>query len=247
MFVVAVQSLSPVWLSATPWTIAHQSPLSTGFLSQEYQSGLLLPSHLKDWTSVSCTGRQVLNHWATWEAPVCVLPAGYHSQIWGLHHFSVLQSFRDASLPSRVNSQPVCLPGTLAVSPRWWEHRDPLTLIWWHSPPWGPTLWHADLSYLWQRQESALGKIPANLHSTLSHHSLLQKDSFWKGASYLVLLWNPFKGEFWPRQPQWRCQISSASWKGVPSTVWSRWRRCCLVCCHGNDLVGAVCLVFKNQ
>ena len=28
----------------TPWTVAHQSPLSMGFLRQEYWSGLLFPS-----------------------------------------------------------------------------------------------------------------------------------------------------------------------------------------------------------
>ena len=36
--------LSHVWLFATPWTIAHQAPLSMGFPRQEYWSGLLLPS-----------------------------------------------------------------------------------------------------------------------------------------------------------------------------------------------------------
>ena len=30
--------------SATPWTIAHQAPLSMGFTRQEYWSGLPLPS-----------------------------------------------------------------------------------------------------------------------------------------------------------------------------------------------------------
>jgi len=29
---------------ATPWTIAHQAPLSMGFFRQEYWSGLPLPS-----------------------------------------------------------------------------------------------------------------------------------------------------------------------------------------------------------
>ena len=36
--------LSHVWLFATPWTIAHQAPLSMGFPRQEYWSGLPLPS-----------------------------------------------------------------------------------------------------------------------------------------------------------------------------------------------------------
>ena len=36
--------LSRAWLFATPWTAAHQAPLSTGFSRQGYWSGLTLPS-----------------------------------------------------------------------------------------------------------------------------------------------------------------------------------------------------------
>ena len=36
--------LSRVQLFATPWTIAHQAPLSTGYSRQEYWSGLPFPS-----------------------------------------------------------------------------------------------------------------------------------------------------------------------------------------------------------
>ena len=45
-----VQSLSRVQLFATPWTIAHQAPLSMGFPRQEYWSGLpfSLPRALPD-------------------------------------------------------------------------------------------------------------------------------------------------------------------------------------------------------
>ena len=39
-----VKSLSRVRLFATPWTIAHQAPLSMGFSRQEIWSGLPLPS-----------------------------------------------------------------------------------------------------------------------------------------------------------------------------------------------------------
>ena len=35
---------SGVWLFATPWTVAHQTPLSMGFSRQEYWSGLPFPS-----------------------------------------------------------------------------------------------------------------------------------------------------------------------------------------------------------
>ena len=37
-------SLSHVWLFVTPWTVAHQAPLSMGFSRQEYWSGLPFPS-----------------------------------------------------------------------------------------------------------------------------------------------------------------------------------------------------------
>ena len=39
-----VKSLSYVQLFATPWTVAHQAPLSMGFSRQEYWSGLPFPS-----------------------------------------------------------------------------------------------------------------------------------------------------------------------------------------------------------
>ena len=48
---VKVKSLSPVWLLATPWTAAHQAPLSMGFSRQEYWSGVPLPSPAADLTS----------------------------------------------------------------------------------------------------------------------------------------------------------------------------------------------------
>ena len=36
--------LCRIQLFATPWTVAHQAPLSTGFLRQEYWSGLPFPT-----------------------------------------------------------------------------------------------------------------------------------------------------------------------------------------------------------
>ena len=39
-----VKSLSHVRLFATPWTVAYQVPLSTGFFRREYWSGVPLPS-----------------------------------------------------------------------------------------------------------------------------------------------------------------------------------------------------------
>ena len=39
-----IQSLSHVQLFATPWTVAHQNPMSMGFSRQEFWSGLPFPS-----------------------------------------------------------------------------------------------------------------------------------------------------------------------------------------------------------
>ena len=60
-----------------PWTVAHQAPLTTGFSRQEYWSGLPFPTpgdlpQLRNRTQVSCIGRRILDHWATWEALGCL-------------------------------------------------------------------------------------------------------------------------------------------------------------------------------
>ena len=65
---VCVCVFSRVRLFVTPWTVAHQAPLSMKFLKQEYWSGLSFPSpgespRPRDHTQVSCvscTGRQTL-------------------------------------------------------------------------------------------------------------------------------------------------------------------------------------------
>ena len=44
MLLLLLSHFSPVLLYVTPWTIAHQAPLSMGFSRQEYWSGLPSPS-----------------------------------------------------------------------------------------------------------------------------------------------------------------------------------------------------------
>ena len=44
LLLLLLSHFSPVWLLATPWTAAHQAPLSMGFSRQEYWSGVPLPS-----------------------------------------------------------------------------------------------------------------------------------------------------------------------------------------------------------
>ena len=69
-FVCVLSSFSCVQLFETPWTIAHQAPLSKEFSRQEYWSGLPCPSQedLPDpgieppSLYISCTGKRVLYH-----------------------------------------------------------------------------------------------------------------------------------------------------------------------------------------
>ena len=44
---VKVKSLSPVWLLATPWTLAHHAPSSMGFSRQEYWESPQITSMLQ--------------------------------------------------------------------------------------------------------------------------------------------------------------------------------------------------------
>ena len=53
-----VKSLSRVRLFTTPWTAAYQAPPSVGFSSQEFWSGLPLPS--PDWVAIAFSGFLVL-------------------------------------------------------------------------------------------------------------------------------------------------------------------------------------------
>ena len=66
-------SLSPVWLFATQWTVAHQVPLSMRFSRQEYWRGLLFPTpgNLSPGSNLGLLHcKQIFfNIWAAREAP----------------------------------------------------------------------------------------------------------------------------------------------------------------------------------
>ena len=49
---IVVQLLSCVQLCVTPWTVAHEAPLSMGFSRQEYWSGFPFPYPVSLWTVV---------------------------------------------------------------------------------------------------------------------------------------------------------------------------------------------------
>ena len=69
-FLMLVKSLSHVQLFVTPWTAAHQAPLSMGFSKQEYWSGVPLPSpkgwyfnimSVKWWHNMCITSVEIFN------------------------------------------------------------------------------------------------------------------------------------------------------------------------------------------
>ena len=103
---------SRVQLFATPWTVAHQAPLSTGFSRQEYWSGLPCPPpgdlpnpRIKPVSHVSCIGRQVLHHLRHLGSP-CL----------AIHRKSVPTPALKTSRPFFINKSPILLssliPGT---------------------------------------------------------------------------------------------------------------------------------------
>ena len=69
-----------------PMTVARQAPLSMEFSRQEYWGGLSFPPPgdlpnpgIESTSPVSCTDRQILCHWATWEAHISVYKNMYHT------------------------------------------------------------------------------------------------------------------------------------------------------------------------
>ena len=64
--------VSRVWLFTSPWTKAHQAPLSMEFFRQEYWNGLPFPppGDLAYPGNAICIGRQILCLWDTCKAPM---------------------------------------------------------------------------------------------------------------------------------------------------------------------------------
>ena len=65
---VCVCMLSHVRLFVTPWTVALQAPLSMRILCHFLLRGILPTQGSNSCLCVSCIGRRVLYHCATWEA-----------------------------------------------------------------------------------------------------------------------------------------------------------------------------------
>ena len=110
----------------TTWTVAHQAPLSIGFLRQKYQSGLPFPSPgdppnlgIK---SVSCIGGWILYHWVLGKPQILLFCCSVAKSCLTLWHHGQ----QHARLPCP------------SLSPRVCSNSCPLN--WWCHPPSHPRL-----------------------------------------------------------------------------------------------------------
>ena len=76
IYIYVLSHFSHVQLFVTPWTVVCQAPLSTGILQANTGMGCHSSSHgsaqARDWTCISCIGRQILYLWAPWEAYIYI-------------------------------------------------------------------------------------------------------------------------------------------------------------------------------
>ena len=105
LLLLLLSHFSRVWLCATPWTAAHQAPLSLGFSRQEHWSGLPFPSPMhksEKWkwshSVVSDSSRphglQPTRLPCPWDYPGKSTGMGYHC----LLRYECMNIFKSASL-----------------------------------------------------------------------------------------------------------------------------------------------------
>ena len=108
-----------------PWTAAPQTPLSMGFPRQEYWSGPPFPSPEDQTRGSNPLGRQILYHWASWEAHCPVYRLCFvHLQLFSpffllptFQRFLYLNSpFKEVSLVLLIISFWCCLFSILLIS-----------------------------------------------------------------------------------------------------------------------------------
>ena len=115
--------ITRVGLSVAPWTLVLQASLSMEFSRQEYWSGLPFPTPgnlphpgIKPTSCVSCIGRQILYHWATWEA---LKPSHFSKKVKGLFLVTLFIPQKLSEVSSHVGhySFPSCHFLSLLLSP----------------------------------------------------------------------------------------------------------------------------------
>ena len=88
---------SHVWPFVTPWTVAHQAPLSLGFSRQEYWSGLphppprIFPTQgLNPHLLWLLRSRRILHHWATRKPDTIIATYLYNSSPSSCHYYYII-------------------------------------------------------------------------------------------------------------------------------------------------------------
>ena len=84
----------------TPWTVVHQTPLSMGFFQAGILEWVAIPSSRgssqpRDRTRVSWVSyidKQILYHWATWEAPIVYMNMDKSCQFLTIPHVIVIKA-----------------------------------------------------------------------------------------------------------------------------------------------------------
>ena len=96
------KSVSRIWLFATPWTAAHQNPLSMGILQARILEWVAMPSSRgssqpRDQTQVSCIAGRFFTIWAIREAkihpkhlPACLYTVFVQAAITNYHRLGSL-------------------------------------------------------------------------------------------------------------------------------------------------------------
>ena len=124
-------SLSRVQLFVTPWTIAHQAPLSMGILQARVLEWVAMPSsrgssQSKNQTRVSCFASGLCNSWATREAPSCMDTEVYVKGSLHIKNTWDLKSFSAPSHPLHPRMDSPLYRAQLSSS--WHEVQDPACL-----------------------------------------------------------------------------------------------------------------------
>ena len=96
LLLLLLSRFSRVRLCATPWTAAHQSPLSLGFSRQEYWSGLPFPSPVHESESESDV---------TQSCPTLSDPMDWSLPGSSIHGFSRQEYWSGVPLPSPIDGR----------------------------------------------------------------------------------------------------------------------------------------------
>ena len=119
---VKVKSLSRVWLFKTPWTVAHQAPLSMGFSRQEYWSGLPFPPP-GDLLDPEIEPRSPVSHALVGSLPPWHLGSPISNSKVTKFNFVLLRRARQPFPAQSGKPPPYCSPNTVrpSVTRRWTE------------------------------------------------------------------------------------------------------------------------------